>query len=384
MAQSERTTHRSGPRRGAIRIVAWGAGAAVLAILGIWGYRQLDASVKDYDVVVTPRTIAADNSSSASLEIRIISRFGNRLNVRALPYAPKVEIVQGADLVTLIMLGDSLNYRLRAGTQTGTVVIHVRVPGIPAPIEATLDLTPSLADRNRNGYPDVMDLSSETDRTAFRKWFATIALGQRTHIDDRWHDRDCAGLLRYCYREALKRHDNAWLSARKWLITGAIPDVRKYNYPNVPLVGTRVFNAGVRPNATTRNEEVPDAPPRVVAAGLRTGGRGLTPLLSAFSDFADASRLKDNSLAFLSRDPNDALPGDVLMFLNDTESDWPYHSMIYLGDGSTVYHTGPDGANPGIVKQLTLSQLARHPNGRWHPVPNNPYFLGFYRWRILM
>lgn len=391
MARKKDEGSRRGLGKNLLRMALWALAAIVVVVGGIWGYRTLDASVKDFDVRITPNNIPADNSSSALLEIRIISRFGNELNVRSLPHAPTLELVEGAKLVRVIPLGDSLSYRLVAGTETGTVVAHVRIYGAPGPIEARLDLTASLADRNRNGYPDAMDLTSANDRTSFRRWFTTIALAQYTHLDDRWHDRDCAGLLRYCYREALKRHDNDWLASRKWLVTGAIPDVRKYNYPNVPLVGTRVFNAGTRDEGVTveKRDDAEHGPmgarpatarPASVRPARSAGG---SPL-DRFSDFAEAARLKDNSLTFLSRDPNDALPGDVLIYLNDTESEWPYHTMVYLGNGMTVYHTGPDGSKPGIVKKLSMAQLAQHPNPRWHPVTANPYFLGFYRWRILI
>jgi uncharacterized protein YfaT (DUF1175 family) len=209
-------------------------------------------------------------------------------------------------------------------------------------------------------------------------WFTTIARSQLVHLDDRWHDRDCAGLLRYCYREALKRHDHAWLAGRQWLATVGLPDVVKYNYPDVPLVGTAVFNVGDRP------EETPVAEASLTATRDAAPRRHLPALLRGFAEYGEAARLKDNSLVFLSRSPEDALPGDVMIYLNDTKSAWPYHTMIYLGDGSVVYHTGPDGSNPGIVKRRTLAELALHPNPRWHPVRENPYFLGFYRWRILM
>ncbi|MDB5034629.1 MAG: hypothetical protein JWQ98_1870 [Chlorobi bacterium] len=376
-------------RRNLLRSLLWALGAVVAIVGGIEIYHRLDASVKDFDVVMTPSTIAADNVSSALLEIRIISRFGHRLNVRALPEAPRIEIVQGKELIrNVVSMGDSLRYRLIAGITPGEVVVRVHIVGVIAPIEAKLFLTASLADGNHNGYPDLLDLSSESDRTAFRRWFTTIALAQRTHLDDRWQDRDCAGLLRYCYREALKRHDNTWLRSRQWLVTSSIPDVRKYNYPDVPVVGTRVFNAGGRESRESDNAvKKVSGDPREVASREPSDRPAWHPphaSLANFSEFAEAARLKDNSLAFLSRDPDAALPGDVMIYLNDTESQWPYHTMIYLGNGMTVYHTGPDGKKPGIVKRLTLAELAAHPNPRWHPVPSNPYFLGFYRWRILM
>lgn len=367
-------------------MILWAAITAMLVVGGMWIYQRLDANIEEYDVEILPAVIAADGTSSALLEIRLISRFGNRLNASLLPHPPEVEIVQGRELVKVVPLGDGLRYRLVSGFNPGTVVARVQIYGAPGPIETQLDLTPSLADRNGNGYPDVMDLVSESDRTAFRRWFTTIALGQLTHLDDRWHDRDCAGLLRYCYREALKRHDSTWLASRRWLITGAIPDVRKYNYPNVPLVGTRIFNAGSRAEQPGQSDGNAG---NVIPAGNgisrnENRKRRESSDLDDFHEFAEAARLKDNSLAFITRNPDNAQPGDVMFYLNDTDIEWPYHSMIYLGSGMTVYHTGPDGDNPGIVKRLSLSQLAAHPNPRWHPVESNQYFLGFYRWKILL
>jgi uncharacterized protein YfaT (DUF1175 family) len=364
---------------GTRRLLIGVATAIVLGAAGYLGYRALDSKIADYDIVLTPSQISADGVSSSLLEIRLLSRFGHRLDASALPSAPVIRIAEGESLVRVMSLGDSLTYRLVANHETGTVRVQARIPGAPAPIEAVLELMPSLADRNHNGYPDQIDLSSESDRRSFRRWFTAIAIGQMTHLDDRWNDRDCAGLLRYCYREALKRHDNAWLAARKWLVDVSIPDVRKYNYPAVPLVGTRVFNAGSRPGDAVAREASLGG-----NGGQRNGGGSHgVKMIENFVEFAEAARLKDNSLRFLSRSPDDALPGDVIFYLNDTDSEWPYHSMIYLGNGRTIYHTGPDDDKPGIVKRMDLADLAQHPNPRWHPIASNPYFLGFYRWRIL-
>jgi len=363
---------RKSNRRGVARFLLWTAAGLIVVLVSVWVYRQLDASALSYDVVMTPPSIPADGSSSALLEIKVTSRFGHELGVGALPSAPRVAIVEGGDLVRVVPLGDSLRFRLVGGFNTGTVVIRITIAGLPAPLEARLELLASLADGNRNGYPDLMDLTSESDRTAFRRWFTTIALAQLTHLDDAWHDRDCAGLVRYCYREALKRHDSAWLHQRRWLVAGGIADVGKYNYPHVPLVGTRVFNAGQR-----RDDD------SLRVASVSDHHRRARESLP-FHAFAEAARLKDNSMSMHSRVPSDALPGDILIYLNDTESQWPYHMMIYLGGGVAIYHTGPDGSSPGRVKKLSLQELASHPNARWHPVEQNPYFLGFYRWRILL
>ena len=69
----------------------------------------------------------------------------------------------------------------------------------------------------------------------------------------------------------------------------------------------------------------------------------------------------------------------------------PFHSMIYLGpsqiarDGAryVVYHTGPDGEDPGIIRRLTTDELLHYPEPQWRPVESNPGFLGVYRWNIL-
>ena len=69
----------------------------------------------------------------------------------------------------------------------------------------------------------------------------------------------------------------------------------------------------------------------------------------------------------------------------------PFHSMIYLGasqfhrDGRVyvLYHTGPDGSDPGEIKRLTVPEILQFPQPEWRPTPENPAFLGVFRWNIL-
>ena len=69
----------------------------------------------------------------------------------------------------------------------------------------------------------------------------------------------------------------------------------------------------------------------------------------------------------------------------------PFHSMIYVGASQLtpgdaryiVYHTGPDDEGPGIIRRLTTAELLHYPEPDWRPAPDNPYFLGIYRWNIL-
>jgi uncharacterized protein YfaT (DUF1175 family) len=70
----------------------------------------------------------------------------------------------------------------------------------------------------------------------------------------------------------------------------------------------------------------------------------------------------------------------------------PFHAMVYLGPSQfepgpqryIVYHTGPDGKDPGEIRRPSTAELMRHPKPQWRPVSGNPYFLGVYRWNILV
>jgi uncharacterized protein YfaT (DUF1175 family) len=65
--------------------------------------------------------------------------------------------------------------------------------------------------------------------------------------------------------------------------------------------------------------------------------------------------------------------------------------MIFLGSSQIepgpeqymVYHTGPEGKDPGEIRRLTVSELMNFPDARWRPVASNPAFLGVYRWNVL-
>src|SRR5688572_4902520 len=92
--------------------------AAIAAAVGValyFGYRWLDSDLKSVDVVLTPEAIPADGVSSALLEVRLTSRFGNRLNTSILPVAPSLSIEEGSSLVRVVALDDSLRYRIVAG-----------------------------------------------------------------------------------------------------------------------------------------------------------------------------------------------------------------------------------------------------------------------------
>ena len=104
-----------------------------------------------------------------------------------------------------------------------------------------------------------------------------------------------------------------------------------------------------------------------------------------FAEFADARTLVERNAFFVSRDVRQAQPGDLLFFRQFGQSS-PWHSMIVTraGEGgAVVYDTGPDHGQPGELRRVALAELLDHPHPQWRPLPQNPNFLGVYRWNIL-
>ena len=217
-------------------------------------------------------------------------------------------------------------------------------------------------DRYADGTPDFLRLTDPADQAAFRRWFTAIAEFQalRPKPDIPTEITDCAGLLRYCYREALKRHDDSWFVATGTEIASPPGEIRAWSYSRTPL-GAALFRVQPGPLA-------PDD---------ATNG--------AFAQFADAKTLVERNAFFVTREVRRALPGDLIFYRQFGQSS-PWHSMIVVQTGSqarVVYHTGPDHGQAGNLRLVPLAELLDHPEPRWRPTPNNPNFLGVYRWNIL-
>lgn len=215
----------------------------------------------------------------------------------------------------------------------------------------------SAADADHDGYPDALELVGQ-DRASFADWFASIAESQYYGLSADWRteDQDCAGLVRYAFVNALMPHDAAWWAKFKFLPRPRLPEVRGLTYP-APLVSRSVFRVAPGPYR-----------PGDVDAG-RLVGRTSARFLANFS------------AALVTRDPSRAQRGDLLFFLRPALG--AYHSMVSLGDGRVVYHTGARPDEGGEVRLVTLATLMRHPDPAFHPTPGNPNFLGVYRWQIL-
>jgi uncharacterized protein YfaT (DUF1175 family) len=188
------------------------------------------------------------------------------------------------------------------------------------------------------------------DRQAFRRWFTYLADAQfeRQTADV----TDCAALVRHAYREALRQHTPEWF--RRNRVPGAVsfPDVR--DVPPVRDGAWPLFR-------------VADHPDR-------------------YAEFADAATIVRYNTRRVGRDARRAQPGDLLYF-RQTGTASPDHLMVVVGASPfdpdrhdwVVYHTGPQDEGPGEVRKISLSDLARHPSGRWRPVADNPAFAGVFR-----
>lgn len=194
----------------------------------------------------------------------------------------------------------------------------------------------------------VVHLNGLDDQRAFRAWFTFLAEVQAYTTPAPEID-DCAALVRYSYREALRRHDSNWASGIALPLVPSLPDVRANEYP-----------------ARFRISE------------------------SEWAEFADAKTLHRLNTFFVTRDVNRAQSGDLLFFRQLSQR-MPFHVMIFVGrsqvePGPTpwlVYHTGPSGSSKGEIRRVSVAELMRHPSPQWRPEQGNSNFLGVYRWNIL-
>jgi uncharacterized protein YfaT (DUF1175 family) len=197
-------------------------------------------------------------------------------------------------------------------------------------------------------------LADASDRAAFRAWFTFLADLQferpAPEVDD------CAALVRFAVREALRPHTADW--------------VRRLALPLAPEFGD-------------------------VRGGPRPGPRGWPLFLvrrdpATFAEFADARTLVTLNTRPVGRDVRRAQPGDLLYFQQPGQRQ-PDHLMVVIGHSRyeaegrdwIVYHTGPDPHGPGEVRKVRLADLERHPAPRWRPAAGNDRFVGVFRLALL-
>ncbi len=172
----------------------------------------------------------------------------------------------------------------------------------------------------------------------FRRWFITIVDAQlRKGPNPRWQQQDCAGLVRFAANEALKIHDAKWQKNNG------------FNPVNLPA------------------ELIITEEQRLLAQRWHIG-QGAT------GAYARAIILVQHNTELVSRDINQAQPGDLLFFDQGDEQ----HLMVWMGH-FIAYHTGSPTAADNGLRAVTLQQLMHWPDTRWIPDASNPNFSGIYR-----
>jgi uncharacterized protein YfaT (DUF1175 family) len=340
------------PRAGVIALST--TAAVVLGLL--WAGPSLREKAAPR-LVLTPAELPADGAAMATLTIETAS-----------PEAPRVSFSDNPHTATVEQVARTAagwQAILRAGVWPARTTVRVEVPGA-APAAAILTTKFAPADSAGDGTPDFLRLDDPRDQEAFRRWFPFLAEAQYFQ-EPKLRPKeivDCAALIRYAYREALRAHVGSWAAEAHLPLVPAFESVARYQVPYTSL-GSAIFR--VR-DGSFRPSDLDDG---------------------AFAQFADARTIMRLNTHFVSRDLARALPGDLLFFHHD--ADMPFHSMIYVGesaiskDGSryVVYHTGPEGSDPGEIRRLSLPELLRFPEQQWRPIAPNRNFLGVYRWNIL-
>jgi uncharacterized protein YfaT (DUF1175 family) len=194
-------------------------------------------------------------------------------------------------------------------------------------------------------------LADQSDRSAFRSWFVLLA-------DLQFEQRapevtDCAALVRFAFREALRAHTPEWARRIALPFAPTFPDVR--SAPRAAADGWPLFR--VQPGPPVR-----------------------------YAEFADARTLIHLNTRSIGRDLGALQPGDLLYF-RQPEQRQPDHLMVFVGRSFfdpaaadwIVYHTGPSDEGPGEVRKVRLHDLRQHPAPRWRPLAANRQFVGIFR-----
>ncbi|BBE31780.1 hypothetical protein OSSY52_19210 [Tepiditoga spiralis] len=210
-------------------------------------------------------------------------------------------------------------------------------------------------DNNNNNYPDILELDYK-DSNNFRLWYSSILIAiLKKDIKLPKNYQDCAGLVRFVYKETLKKHNNDWINQSNY--KGPIfNDIKKYNYPDIPYIKSKLFK--IKEELKTNN----------------------------FSTYASARYIIEFNMNYVSKDIIFAKNGDILAFFHPEDTDFPYHLMIYFKNTKNkyvIYHTGPiNSNNKGEIRVVKINDLSLV-DPTWRVNKDNKYFLGIYKFKIL-
>lgn len=158
----------------------------------------------------------------------------------------------------------------------------------------------------------------------------------------RWTHRDCAGLIRFAVYEALRKHDGKWLRASGLSNRYIPPEVNLSSEQQTLLNSWKQFGNSER------------------------------------SAYASAITIIQENSRFISKDINQALPGDILFFDQGENQ----HLMVWMGN-CIAYHTGRVSERNTGLRKVSLQKLMNWKDTRWQPKVENPNFIGIYRFIFL-
>ncbi|HOI95681.1 MAG TPA: DUF1175 family protein [Syntrophobacter fumaroxidans] len=219
------------------------------------------------------------------------------------------------------------------------------------------DMPPEVVEYKRRGEPREEDEYAylvPSDERAVRESVTRLALFQARKLSRRWEERqrDCSGLVRFAYREAIE------VRSPKQQQKLGIPAT--LHLPPVSPLSRRLFPRY----------------PFIWQTGYESDGK------PRFGPFADAETLVGFNFRKKARSLDAASSGDLLVFRKSFEDDQPYHLMIFVEDrpeNLAVYHNGERGEE-AQVRVVRMSDLMRSPDPVWIPGADNPHFLGVYEW----
>ena len=133
-------------------------------------------------------------------------------------------------------------------------------------------------------------------------------------------------------------------------------------------------------------------PEKIKFPGVSNAVRNIFPFFLIFGKFqrhiilhfADAENLVMFNFDYVSKNINDLMPGDLLVFNKNNSSLEPWHLMLYVGKEYNkplaIYHNGDKGKYAKI-RIVSINDLSNSPDPQWMPNHNNPFFMGIYKWK---
>ena len=217
------------------------------------------------------------------------------------------------------------------------------------------DVEARIREKKDTSDEEEMALLEPGDERAVRVATVNLALQQARSISPRWESkqRDCAGLVRFAYREAIRERSAkqiAQLGIPSRLYLPPVSQAARAIFPSFPIV----WETGLLRDGTPR-----------------------------FGDFADGETLVSYNFRQVGYDVSRAKPGDLLVYRKDAVGDEPWHLMIVAQshrDPLVVYHNGARGAE-GQVRAVRTRELFQSPDPVWIPTRENPHFLGVFEWK---